>query len=315
MTTYQKGLAEVGDGVWAWLQPDGGWGWSNAGLVTDGDAALLVDTLFDLRLTGEMLDAMARATPAAARIGTVVNTHANGDHCFGNQLAVGAEIVASTRAAEEMARQPAGALAAMMAAAPTLGDVGAYLQRIFGAFNFDGITDVLPTRTFDGALELTVGDTPVRLWEMGPAHTGGDVVVEVPARRVVFSGDLLFIGGHPIVWEGPVSHWVEALDRILAMDVDAIIPGHGPVTDKAGVRELRSYLVELEAAARPLWEEGLAPLEAARRLRIDRAAGWGEPERLVVNVTACFRGFSSDTSRPDMATLFAQMAALASDGT
>src|SRR5580658_2181388 len=83
---YDKGLHEVADGVWAYLQPDGGWGWSNAGLVTGGGHALLVDTLFDLKLTAEMLDDMRRTTPEATRIGTVVNTHANGDHCFGNEL-------------------------------------------------------------------------------------------------------------------------------------------------------------------------------------------------------------------------------------
>ena len=77
---YTKGLHEVADGVWAYLQPDGGWGWSNAGLVSGGDDSLLVDTLFDLRLTAEMLDEMRRTTRAAERITTVVNTHANGDH-------------------------------------------------------------------------------------------------------------------------------------------------------------------------------------------------------------------------------------------
>ena len=79
--SYRKGLHDLGTGCFAWLQPDGSWGWSNAGLVADGDASLLVDTLFDLRLTREMLDAMRDAVPAAARIGTLVNTHANGDHC------------------------------------------------------------------------------------------------------------------------------------------------------------------------------------------------------------------------------------------
>ena len=81
---YTKGLHELGNGCFAYLQPDGGWGWSNAGLVTDAGASLLVDTLFDLALTREMLAAMRRATPAAARIGALVNTHANGDHCYGN---------------------------------------------------------------------------------------------------------------------------------------------------------------------------------------------------------------------------------------
>ena len=75
MITYERGLHTVGPGVLAYLQPDGGWGWSNAGLVLGRDEALLVDTLFDLRLTGEMLQAMA--DPLAGRpISTVVNTHA-----------------------------------------------------------------------------------------------------------------------------------------------------------------------------------------------------------------------------------------------
>ena len=85
MSTEQA-LHEIGDDVWAYVQGDGGWGWSNAGLVVDGDASLLVDTLFDLRLTAEMLESMRRASAAAEHIDTVVNTHANGDHCYGNQL-------------------------------------------------------------------------------------------------------------------------------------------------------------------------------------------------------------------------------------
>ena len=56
---YTKGLHELGDGLYAYLQPDGGWGWSNAGLITGEGTSLLVDTLYDLHLTREMLDAMA----------------------------------------------------------------------------------------------------------------------------------------------------------------------------------------------------------------------------------------------------------------
>jgi cyclase len=314
MTLYRKGLHEIGDRTFAWLQPDGGWGWSNAGLITDGDDAFLVDTLFDLRLTAEMLDAMRRAVPAAANITTVLNTHANGDHCYGNQLVTGAEILASRRAAEEMRRVPASVLAALMDGAPGMGEAGAFLQRIFGPFEFHGITDVLPTRTFDGRLTVEVGATEVVLIELGPAHTAGDVVALVPSRRTLFAGDLLFIGGHPIVWAGPVQAWIDALDAILAMDVDVIVPGHGPVTDKAGVSELRAYFVELTAQARPLWEEGLTPLAAARRVTIDRAAGWGEHERLAVNVAACFRQFSGDNGGDAVLDVFGDMAALSREG-
>jgi glyoxylase-like metal-dependent hydrolase (beta-lactamase superfamily II) len=197
-----------------------------------------------------------------------------------------------------------------MASTPGLGRTGEYIRRIFGAFDFEGIIDVLPSRTFDGALDLQVGGTAVQLVELGPAHTGGDVVAIVPDRKVVFSGDLLFVGGHPIVWAGPVARWIEALDRILELDVSVIVPGHGPVTDKGGAVELRAYFVELLAAARPLWEEGLSPLEAARRLHIDRAAGWGEAERVVVNVAACFRDFGGSAGGGPQ-DVFADMAALA----
>ena len=66
-TTYELGLHEVGDGCFAYLQPDGGWGWSNAGLVVGDGASLLVDTLFDLQLTARMLDVDGRPTRDARR--------------------------------------------------------------------------------------------------------------------------------------------------------------------------------------------------------------------------------------------------------
>src|SRR5215469_2297916 len=121
MADYVKGLHEVADGVWAYLQPDGGWGWSNAGLIAVNDDSLLVDTLFDLRLTAEMLETMRRAVPAASHISTVVNTHANGDHWFGNSLLPRAQIVASAACASEMVELPPSRLADLMRAVPLAG--------------------------------------------------------------------------------------------------------------------------------------------------------------------------------------------------
>src|ERR1700736_6784441 len=78
---FSKGLHDLGNGQYAYLQPSGTWGFSNAGLIVDGEESLLVDTLFDERLTGEMLDVMRDATGlGASDITTLVNTHAHGDH-------------------------------------------------------------------------------------------------------------------------------------------------------------------------------------------------------------------------------------------
>jgi cyclase len=300
----------VADGVWAYLQPDGGWGWSNAGLVTGEDTSLLIDTLFDLRLTGEMLDAMRRTTPAAEQIDTVVNTHANGDHCYGNALVAGSRIISSARCAEEMAQLPASSMADVVRAAPTLGAAGEFLARIFAPFSFDDIETVLPTATFEGRLELSIADRPVTLLEVGPAHTAGDVVVHLPDDGVVFTGDILFHGGHPIVWAGPVANWVAACERVLELEPSVIVPGHGPLAAPSAVADLRGYFELLTTEARLRHDAGMSALEAAKDIDLGPYAGWSEAERVVANVRALYRDFG-DTSPADVITVMGEMAVLA----
>ncbi len=309
--SYVKGLHEVGDGLYAYLQPDGGWGWSNAGLIVDGDSTLLVDTLYDLTLTEQMLRAMRDAVPAAARIDTLVNTHANGDHCYGNQLLAGSRIVASERTAEQMTELPPAAMGALLEQAPKMGELGAFFLDCFGAFDFRGIELLLPEETFSGALTMQVGDRELELIEVGPAHTRGDTLVHDPAGRVLFSGDILFSGAHPIAWAGPVSNWIAACERILALEVEVIVPGHGPLAGPAAVRELQAYFEYLYTEARARHAEGMTPLQAARSLSLDRWADWGESERLVVNIANIYRELSGDEEPVNQLAAFEQMAELA----
>ena len=105
-TRFDGGLTEVGPGIHAWLQPNGLLGESNAGLVIGAGASMLVDTLWDPRLTRRMLAAMAPLI-AQAPIETLINTHSDGDHWWGNQEVAGAEIVAT----EAAARGDGGAVA------------------------------------------------------------------------------------------------------------------------------------------------------------------------------------------------------------
>ena len=308
---YTHGLHALGNGGWAWLQPDGGWGWSNAGLVVDSGQALLVDTLFDLQLTERMLAEMHRAVPAAASIDTLVNTHANGDHCYGNQLLADARIVSSQAAAEEMTELPPAAMAALVAQAPQMGALGEFFLRCFGGFDFEGIEPVLPSETFRGELELSVGDVRMQLIEVGPAHTRGDTLVHAPAARVLFSGDILFAHAHPIAWAGPVSHWISACERILALDPAVIVPGHGPLSGVVEVRELKAYFEYLYEHARAQHREGMTPLQAARTIALDRWADWGEAERLVVNIANIYAELDGAAEPPSPLEAFQQMAELA----
>ena len=307
---YTKGLHDLGAGCFAWLQPDGSWGWSNAGLVTDGDASLLVDTLFDLRLTADMLAAMRDAVPAAARIETLVNTHANGDHCYGNELVPEAEIVATQACADEMAHESPAVLAEFQRRAPELGPLGAYVMHCFGAFRFDGIQPRLPTRTFEGGLELRVGDKRVELIQVGPAHTRGDCLAWVPADRTLFSGDILFIDGTPIVWAGPIQNWIDACERILALDAETIVPGHGPITTRRGVEAVRDYLGYIRVEARRRFDAGLSARDAAFDIALGDYDSWGDAERIAVNVATLYREFANDPKPANVVELFGAMAEL-----
>ncbi len=308
---FQKGLQEVGDGCYAYLQPDGSWGWSNAGLVANGDQSLLVDTLFDLKLTREMLEVMRDAEPRAKKIGTLVNTHSNGDHVFGNELVHGAEIIASKACAEEMKHDGgAGRLADMKRNSKSMGEAGAFFAEIFAPFDFEGINVTMPTVTFEGELTRKVGNKTVRLIQVGPAHTAGDVLAYVPGDRVMFTGDILFIYGHPIIWAGPVANWIKACQLMLDLDVDAVVPGHGPITDKAGVAEVKGYLEYITREARKRYDAGMPMAEAAQDISLADYSSWGDAERIAVNVASLYREFSGGKTTANVADLFALMAKL-----
>ena len=314
---FTKGLHEVADGVHAYLQPDGGWGWSNAGLIEGDGASLLVDTLFDLRLTGQMLDAMDPLT-STRPITTLVNTHANGDHCFGNELVAGpgVEIVASAAAAAEMDEAPPESLAALVGSVDQMPDpMAAFIRLNLGSFEFGGITSTPPTRTFSGVDRFEVGGRAVELIEVGPAHTAGDVLAWLPDQRVVFTGDILFIEGTPILWTGPVANWIRACDRIIELDAAVIVPGHGPLTDATGVRAVSEYLRVVEEGTRLRHGVGMTSAETVLDLHAELGAtpfgSWGDPERLVINVETIWATLEPGYVRMSVPKLFSRMARLA----
>ncbi|MEU4239658.1 MBL fold metallo-hydrolase [Actinoplanes sp. NPDC026619] len=287
--SYTAGLHELRPGTYAYLRPPGTWGYSNCGLVTAGETALLVDTQFDLPMTAELKTAISATAPGVT-VRTVVNTHANGDHCWGNQLFENVEIISSAACAHGLSEEvPPTALAALSGPQSPDTVLGDYMRRHFGHFDFAGV-DVTPaTRTFSGRLDVTLGHRTVELIEVGPAHTSGDVIAHVPDAGVVYAGDILFIGDHPIVWTGPVENWVTACDLILDTGAETIVPGHGPVASPSGVRQFRDYLELIALAGATHHAAGRSYWEAAARTELPERFGvWGRRERLVISMAAIY---------------------------
>jgi len=305
---YERGLHELGDGLYAYLQPDGGWGWSNAGLVTAEGVSLLVDTLFDLKLTRDMLDAMRPVTDSRP-IGQAFNTHGNGDHWFGNALLPdGIPIVASAGAIEDMRAAPAAAVNLLFNELDLGPEFEAFAARAMRKFDFASVIERLPTVSFEGRHELTVGSRRVDLIELGPAHTLGDTIAHVPDAGVVFTGDLLFIEGTPIMWDGPVANWLIACERIIELGATTIVPGHGPVTDESGVRDVQRYLAYVRDEARRRFEAGMDETTAADDIDMGDFRDWGDPERIAVNVAMIYRELDPSLPALTRPELFVRMA-------
>jgi cyclase len=298
---------ELASGCHLWAATGDGWGYSNAGLVTGRGESLLVDTLYDLRLTGEMLDGFAPLTRRAP-IATVVNTHGNGDHWFGNQLVAHAQVIAAQASLADMRAVGPDQMRGLLAAD---GPAGAFSRAVFGTFDYSGIEPVYPNRVFERRAELDVGGVAVELIDVGPAHTAGDTVVFVPGAGVVYTGDIVFAGSTPVVWHGPFAGWISACDLILSLDAGIIAPGHGPVTGKHEVRRTRDYLEFVYGQAAARFAAGMPPSRAARDIRLGPFAALGESERLAVNVHSVYRELDPGLAPLDGPALFGCMAELA----
>ena len=302
-------LVEVGNDVYACLQEDTGLGKSNSGLVNRA-GGLVVDTFWDLPHTREMIEQYARVWPAPA--GRVVNTHRNGDHCWGNQLFPGAEIIGHRLCAEEFEKESPAMMEALRQSGggtdSSVSEMAASLQE----FDFSGIELTPPTTLVDDRLDLDLDGETISLLYVGPAHTQGDLVVHLPERGVLFAGDILFRLCTPIGWEGTTERWIAALDRIVELEPEVIVPGHGPLCGLEGPREMKAYLEYVRSEARPLFDREIPVLEACKRIDLGPYADWTEPERLVFNVSRAYREFEGvafDTP-VDAVALFGDMVAL-----
>ncbi|MDB1089544.1 MBL fold metallo-hydrolase [Streptomyces sp. ACA25] len=266
MTTAGPGtLHEIAEGVHAFVQEDGGWCLNNAGLVTDGGSALLIDTAATQARSQQLRDQVERVVPGGP--GLLVNTHFHGDHVFGNSLFTPrARIIAHDSARSDMAESG-------------LGLCGLWPDVAWG-----DISLTLPDLTFPDRLTVHVGELRVELMHLGPAHTGGDVLAWIPERGVLFTGDTVWSQVTPFVLMGSFEGSFRALEQMRALRPRLVVSGHGPVAGPEVLDETEEYLRWVLRVADDGLRNGLPPLDAARTAGLGAYARLTDSERLAANL-------------------------------
>lgn len=212
----------------------------NVGLVVGTTGALLVDT-GSSPAQGRAIRAAAASVLGEAPLTDVVVTHAHFDHCYGLSAFAGSRTWGHRNLPE--AREHERLAEELAELGLTRGDLA------------------LPARTFSLAATIDLGDCHAELVHFGPGHTTADVAVHVPARGVVFAGDLL--ESAPFAWAGPdssLADWPRTLDGTLGTlrRDTVVVPGHGPAMDRAAAFIQRAELAWLEATLVALWDAGTA---------------------------------------------------------
>ena len=284
--SYSRGLQDLGGGCHAWFEPPGSWGLANSGIVVGKGESLVIDTQNDVPMARALRGA-ADSVVGKSAVSTVINTHSDGDHWNGNMLFDGTRIIASARSFEEMQspRLNPAHLADLIK-----GDTAfdRFVKWRTEVFDYTEWRSVLPTETFVDEKTIVVGDIEVRLIQVGPAHTTGDVVVHIPSAGVVFAGDILFTGSTPIVWAGPISRCIAACDLILKLGAHTIVPGHGPVTNSAGVQQVRGYLEFVADYATKQFEAGKPPDVAYAEIDLGSYAPLPHASRVYQNLRVIY---------------------------
>jgi cyclase len=310
---FREGLYRLTPKTYAWMVPNGSWGEANSGLIDCDGKSVVIDTGWDLRYAQEFLDSateLLARSPAAS----VINTHADGDHCWGNQLYENMPIIASHACIGHMhhiepkSMQLLAKAARVMKKLPVAGiDVlGHYAGAMVAPYDFSGIRITLPNQGFSGETTITVNGVELVLIEVGPAHTQGDAMVFVPSEKVLYAGDVLFTGSTPVNWAGPVANIIRALRRVLSLDAEFIVPGHGPIAMRSDVDLQIAYWEMLQEELHRRRRQGMPFDRAAADLLLSAGfqdtpfARWDSPERLLRNAQALYEEWGDRRTRlPD----------------
>lgn len=276
-------ICEVADGIFTVVHGQGEVGVANATFVIEGERTLVIDTMTFPAMAVHMAEEITRR---GGRVDVVLNTHHHIDHMGGNRVFADTCLLAHP---------------ASIAAAQKLGVPVAVYRHLMPRFHehFADLELVFPAPLpahlalpHEGALLMFT-----------PAHTPADVAAWFPRSRVLVAGDICFNGVVPLAVNSLVSGWLTALDTLIALEPEVVIPGHGAIGSLQDLLTLREYFTALQRLGHEVAQEHLTLQDALAHFDPGQLAGWIEAERHVINLERVVQEARGEISATDLSTL------------
>lgn len=309
--TKRLKIYEVAEDVFASVVPNHGWGWVNNAFITRGKG-LVFDSFFDLKHCREMLS-IFKEVSGKERPTYLVNSHANGDHVFGNQLFKDSVIIAHKNLPEGMLQEPLSMYKDIKkyGGTPQGNPMLDFYAKEFANQDFRGLEWVEPDILIDSDITLYLEGMEVQILNVAPGHSESDLIIWLPEEKVVFASDIVFSGGGIVAHSGKgAKNWEKALDKIIALDPKVVIPGHGSICDVDEVKKLKKYFVDVRTQFEEYYDPDLEPIEIAKKIDVTEYINWLQPERVMSIVIALGKEKRNEVSPPDFGYLVDNMVRL-----
>lgn len=250
-------LKEIASGVFAAIHKPGGAAIANAGIIDLGNQTLVFDTFIshiaaqDLLLAAELL--------TGKPVTHVINSHYHNDHIRGNQVFSGADIIATNQTVELIKTDGEQELAwdknagkryeelRLQREEPKNGDLDPNIDFYIHYYrviseSLPGLSMRLPDTTYDQQLIFEGTTRKVELNCYGGGHTGSDAILYLPEDQIAFVADLLFVRCHPFLADGDPQELLDHIDKIKQLDIEIVVPGHGPVGIPSDLDLIQQYI-------------------------------------------------------------------------
>lgn len=263
-TWPEQKVREVADGIVTIVHGHGEVGVANASFIIEGNRAMVVDTMTFPEMATGIVHEIARRN---AHVDVVLNTHHHIDHVGGNALFADASVVAHPASVQALQQ---------------LGLPAARYDHLMPQFR--GRFDTLPLEIPHPGIDQLVPLRDGVLQAFNAAHTTTDTVVWFPSSRVLLTGDLGFIGVTPLAVNGLISGWIAALETLIALQPEVVVPGHGSIGTVQDLLILREYFLAIQQVGQTAVIHHLSSQEALHLFDAGPVAEWIESERNLINL-------------------------------